>query len=105
MGREWVVSAKTGLAGIIGLGYVGLPTAVAAARAGWRVLGFDIDPERVEQLNAGTSHVADIRGEDLANLIQQERFGATYDLSRLGDCDLVLICVPTPISRSKEPRL
>ncbi|HZO91561.1 MAG TPA: nucleotide sugar dehydrogenase [Chthonomonadaceae bacterium] len=94
-----------GVAGIIGLGYVGLPTAVAAARSGWHVLGFDIDAERVERLNSGASHVADVSDDDLSALIRLERFGATHDMTRLAECDVVLICVPTPINQSKEPDL
>jgi len=94
-----------GTAGIIGLGYVGLPTAVAAARAGWQVVGFDIDPERVNSLNSGASHVADVDSHTLAALVEERRFRATTDTSRIAECDVVLICVPTPINRSREPDL
>jgi UDP-N-acetyl-D-glucosamine dehydrogenase len=95
----------TGQAGIIGLGYVGLPTAVAAARNGWKVLGFDIDTDRVNALNSGISHVADVSNEELQERVSEKTFEATTDASRLAECDVILICVPTPINRSKEPDL
>lgn len=97
--------AHFGTAGIIGLGYVGLPTAMAAARSGWKVLGFDIDASRVEALNQGRSHVADVSDADLAEMIHSHRFTATTEGARLAECDVALICVPTPINRSKEPDL
>jgi UDP-N-acetyl-D-glucosamine dehydrogenase len=100
-------TSKTGrgVAGIIGLGYVGLPTAMAAARQGWRILGFDIDAPRVAQLNAGKSHVEDVSDADLSEQIERAYFEATTDSARLSECDVVLICVPTPINKSKEPDL
>lgn len=98
-------STGRGIAGIIGLGYVGLPTAMAAARQGWKILGFDIDTARVAALNAGKSHVEDVSDADLSDQIAKEQFEATTDSSRISECDVVLICVPTPINKSKEPDL
>jgi len=99
------IRAHFGTAGIIGLGYVGLPTAMAAAKSGWKILGFDIDASRVEALNNGTSHVADVSDADLQEMLRCGRFAATTDGARLAECDVILICVPTPINRSKEPDL
>jgi UDP-N-acetyl-D-glucosamine dehydrogenase len=87
--------------GIVGLGYVGLPLAVELARAGYRVLGFDVNPDVVEGLNAGRSHVKDVTDAQLQN--QCERFSATTDMSRLAEPDAISICVPTPLSKFKDP--
>lgn len=94
-----------GVAGVIGLGYVGLPTALEAAKAGWSVIGFDIDKGRTEALNSAHSHVEDVADETLKAMIDAHRFDATTNFRKLGDCDVILICVPTPINRSKEPDL
>jgi UDP-N-acetyl-D-glucosamine dehydrogenase len=87
--------------GIVGLGYVGLPLAVELAQAGFRVLGFDLNPEVVEGLNAGRSHVKDVTDAQLQK--QCERFSATTDMSRLSEPDAISICVPTPLSKFKDP--
>jgi UDP-N-acetyl-D-glucosamine dehydrogenase len=87
--------------GIVGLGYVGLPLAVELAKAGYRVLGFDINPDVVEGLNAGQSHVKDVSDAQLRQ--QCERFSATTDMSRLSEPDAISICVPTPLSKFKDP--
>src|SRR3954449_390387 len=89
------------LFGIVGLGYVGLPLAVELAQAGYRVLGFDVNPDVVEGLNAGRSHVKDVTHKQLQQ--QCERFTATTDMSRLAECDAISICVPTPLSKFKDP--
>jgi UDP-N-acetyl-D-glucosamine dehydrogenase len=91
--------------GILGLGYVGLPLAVEAARAGFRVVGFDIDAAVVDGINAGRSHVQDVDGPALAELVGGGRVSATTDMGRLGACDAISICVPTPLSKIKDPDL
>jgi UDP-N-acetyl-D-glucosamine dehydrogenase len=87
--------------GIVGLGYVGLPLAVELAQAGYRVLGFDLNPDVVEGLNSGRSHVKDVTDAQLQK--QCERFSATTDMSRLSEPDAISICVPTPLSKFKDP--
>jgi UDP-N-acetyl-D-glucosamine dehydrogenase len=87
--------------GIVGLGYVGLPLAVELAQAGYRVLGFDLNPDVVDGLNAGRSHVKDVTDAQLQK--QCERFSATTDMSRLSEPDAISICVPTPLSKFKDP--
>jgi UDP-N-acetyl-D-glucosamine dehydrogenase len=87
--------------GIVGLGYVGLPLAVELAEAGYRVLGFDINPDVIEGLNAGRSHVKDVSDAQLRK--QCERFSATSDMARLAEPDAISICVPTPLSKFKDP--
>jgi UDP-N-acetyl-D-glucosamine dehydrogenase len=94
---------REALFGIVGLGYVGLPLAVELAKAGYRVLGFDISERVVEGLNDGHSHVKDISHEQLEEALSAGRFEATTDMSRLGEPDAVSICVPTPLSKFKDP--
>jgi UDP-N-acetyl-D-glucosamine dehydrogenase len=91
------------LFGIVGLGYVGLPLAVELAQAGYRVLGFDVNPDVVEGLNAGRSHVKDVSDAQLQAAMQCGRLSATTDMSRLAEPDAVSICVPTPLSKFKDP--
>ncbi len=89
--------------GVVGLGYVGLPLAVELATSGYRVVGFDVKPEVVETVNAGRSHVQDVPTERLGPLVRDDRIEATGDLGRLADVDVVSICVPTPLSKTKDP--
>ncbi len=91
------------LVGIVGLGYVGLPLALAAAGTGLPVLGFDIDQERVAQFNRGESFISHIPTEALNEAARAGRFEATADFSRLDEPDAILICVPTPLTRQREP--
>ena len=94
---------REALFGIVGLGYVGLPLAVELAKAGYRVLGFDIIQRVVDGLNDGRSHVKDITDAQLQEALAAGRFEATTDMSRLGEPDAVSICVPTPLSKFKDP--
>jgi UDP-N-acetyl-D-glucosamine dehydrogenase len=91
--------------GVIGLGYVGLPLAAAAGRGGFRTIGFDIDPAKATELNAGRSYIDAVSDEALADLIRLDRFEATTEFDRLAECDVVVICVPTPLTRYREPDL
>jgi len=94
---------REALFGIVGLGYVGLPLVVELAKAGYRVLGFDISERVVNGLNAGHSHVKDISDAQLREALAAGRFEATTDMSRMGEPDAVSICVPTPLSKFKDP--
>ena len=89
--------------GIVGLGYVGLPLAVAFGRAGHDVAGYDVDAERVERLSRGESDIEDVPAEDLSGFA--DRFTPSRDPAVLGDCEAVLICVPTPLVAEREPDL
>src|SRR5437879_3258170 len=93
---------RTAHVGGIGQGYVGLPLAVEFARAGFSVTGIDTDPDRVGALNAGRSHSPDVRSEDLTTVLVEGRYEATTDSAALGRADVVLICVPTPLRKSKD---
>ncbi|MEZ4413623.1 MAG: nucleotide sugar dehydrogenase [Gemmatimonadales bacterium] len=94
---------RDALFGVVGLGYVGLPLVIELARAGYKVLGFDILPSVVEGLNAGRSHVKDITNVALQEVLDKGLFEATTDLSRLGEPDAISIAVPTPLSKFKDP--
>jgi UDP-N-acetyl-D-glucosamine dehydrogenase len=93
------------VAGVVGLGYVGLPLAVEMARSGFRTLGFDLKAAVVEGINRGRSHIADIANEVLAPFVGEGLLSATTDLSRLAECDVISICVPTPLNKTKDPDL
>lgn len=98
------LKAKSACVGIIGLGYVGLPLARAFSRAGFRVLGFDIDPTKIRRLNEGGSYIAQIPDEDIA-MMRSAGFEATDRYDRLGEADAILICVPTPLTDARDPDL
>ncbi len=89
--------------GVVGLGYVGLPLAATAAASGLRVLGFDVDAEVVAGVEGGRSHVPDLDDEDVARARASGRLEATLDMERLGRCDAVSVCVPTPLSKTRDP--
>lgn len=89
--------------GIVGLGYVGLPLAVELGRVGFKVLGYDISQRVVDGLNAGNSHIKDIASEQVAALREKRLFEATTDPLRLVEADAISICVPTPLSKYKDP--
>jgi len=89
--------------GVVGLGYVGLPLAVAFAESGAAVVGVDADARRVASIAAGRSFIEDVPSATLASLVGAERLTASEDVERLKDADAVVICVPTPLGKSKEP--
>jgi UDP-N-acetyl-D-glucosamine dehydrogenase len=96
---------RTAAIGIIGLGYVGLPLLRTAAEHGFSALGFDIDQAKVELLNAGGSYLAHISPASIAAVQQSGHLAATGDFSRLGEVDAIILCVPTPLTRQREPDL
>lgn len=99
------ITAKTAKAGVIGLGYVGLPLAMSISRAGFTVLGFDIDPEKITRIDARKSYIDAVPDAVLASEHAAGRFSATCDFDRLGECDVIAICVPTPLTRHRDPDL
>ncbi len=90
---------------VIGLGYVGLPLAVELAKAGFRTTGLDLDPRKVEAINAGRSYIEDVPTAEVAPLVAAGTLRATADFSTLAGCDAVSICVPTPLSKTHDPDL
>ncbi len=99
------IADKQVVVGIIGMGYVGLPLAVAFGAAGIRILGFDVDPAKADALNAGQSYIKHITTDRVAALRQANLLEATSDMDRLSEPDALLICVPTPLTRHLEPDL
>ncbi|MFL6214892.1 MAG: nucleotide sugar dehydrogenase [Blastocatellia bacterium] len=97
------ISERRATVGVIGLGYVGLPLAVEFGRGGLRAIGFDVDEPRVANINAGRSHIPDVPTEHVAALVEHGKLEATTDFSKLTECDAVVICVPTPLRKTKEP--
>jgi UDP-N-acetyl-D-glucosamine dehydrogenase len=91
--------------GIIGLGYVGLPLVLRFGEERFKIIGFDVDPQKVSKLNAGQSYIRHIEGSRLQGLVSAKAFEATTDFSRLGEADCVIICVPTPLTEKKDPDL
>jgi UDP-N-acetyl-D-glucosamine dehydrogenase len=91
--------------GVVGLGYVGLPLVLRFGEVGFRVIGFDIDRAKVDQLNAGTSYIQHVAGPRVQALLAARRFEATCDLRRLAEPDAVIICVPTPLTQHRDPDL
>ena len=99
------IESKSALVGIIGLGYVGLPLVKTFIEAGFRCLGFDCDSAKVERLHRGESYIAHLPGEWISGCIASGRFEPTADMSRLAEADCILICVPTPLTDSRDPDL
>jgi len=99
------VQTRQARVGIVGLGYVGLPLAVEFARSGFPVTGIDLELEKVLQINNGSSYVGDVSSEDVAALVEQDRLRASDDYRLLADMDIVSICVPTPLHKTKGPDL
>ena len=99
------IESKSAKVGVIGLGYVGLPLIDAYVNAGFHAIGFDIDESKTEALNNGESYIAHIKPEVIKNWLDQDRFEATTDMQRLGEADVIMICVPTPLSTSRDPDL
>ncbi len=91
--------------GIIGLGYVGLPLSLQFARMGSTVLGFDIDSSKIKVLEAGETYILHISADSIRAQLEAGRFSATTDFSRICECEAIIICVPTPLAKHREPDL
>ncbi|MEK6285065.1 MAG: nucleotide sugar dehydrogenase [Acidobacteriota bacterium] len=97
------LNERRAIVGVIGLGYVGLPLAVEFARGGLKVIGFDLDQSRVDSINNGRSYIPDVPTEMVAALVERGKLSAATDFSHLAEADAVIICVPTPLRKTKEP--
>src|SRR3569623_77907 len=102
---EEAIRDKDATIGVVGLGYVGLPLIKAFIEAGFRTLGFDIDEKKVRRLSAGESYIGHIPGDWIAQCIVAKMFAPTTDMRRLAEADCILICVPTPLTDSRDPDL
>ena len=94
---------KSIIAGVVGLGYVGLPLAVEKAKAGFRTIGFDVQKEKVDMVNAGHNYIGDVVDRDLTTLVEEGLLTATTDFGFIRDVDFVAICVPTPLDAHQQP--
>lgn len=97
------ISKKEIVCGVVGLGYVGLPLAVEKAKAGFKTIGFDVQKEKVDLVNAGQNYIGDVVDSDLKQLVEKGIFSATTDFSFVKDVDFIAICVPTPLDSHQEP--
>lgn len=100
-----LIEGRAARAGVIGLGYVGLPLAMSLVAAGYPVTGFDIDPPKIDALHRGESYIDAVSSDTLTAAVTAGRFEASCDLSRLAECDVIAICVPTPLDAHREPDL
>jgi UDP-N-acetyl-D-glucosamine dehydrogenase len=97
------ITEKRARIGVIGLGYVGLPLLAEFARGGFTGIGFEVDAHKTALINAGTSYIGDVTSEAIAEHVSAKRLSATTDFDHLNECDAVIICVPTPLRKTKEP--
>lgn len=98
-----LIESRSATVAIVGMGYVGLPLALELHRVGFSVLGFDIDPEKVRSLNGGESYILHIEGSRIQEMVKTGRFRATADAKDLKKADAILLCVPTPLTKQREP--
>ncbi|QNN24869.1 nucleotide sugar dehydrogenase [Planctomycetales bacterium ZRK34] len=105
MSLQQKIHDQSAIVGIVGMGYVGLPLARAFSDAGFAVMGFDVDPAKVQALNEGTNYLKHLGGDLVSGMCQTGRFEATADFDRLGEPDAVIVCVPTPLGNHLEPDL
>ncbi|MCA1633275.1 MAG: nucleotide sugar dehydrogenase [Acidobacteria bacterium] len=98
-----LIEARRACVGVIGLGYVGLPLAVEFAAKGFRAVGFEVDAKKADAINRGESYIGDVESEAVGKLVSEERLRATTDFGLLSECDAIIICVPTPLRKTKEP--
>ncbi|HKU73273.1 MAG TPA: nucleotide sugar dehydrogenase [Pyrinomonadaceae bacterium] len=98
-----LITNKKAHVGVIGLGYVGLPLLVEFASNGFQGTGFEVDESKAEQINAGNSYIGDVPSRRLKEVVDAKLLRATTDFSHLRECDAIIICVPTPLRKTKEP--
>ncbi len=97
------IEEKSIIVGVVGLGYVGLPLAVEKAKAGFKTIGFDVQAEKVDMVNAGKNYIGDVVDSDLEELVKAGMLTATTDFSFVKDVDFIAICVPTPLDAHQQP--
>ena len=98
-----LITEKKARVGVIGLGYVGLPLVVEFAAKGFKGIGFEVDERKANQINAGNSYIGDVPSARVSELVKTEQLRATTDFKHLAECDAIIICVPTPLRKTKEP--
>lgn len=98
-----LITQKTALIGVIGLGYVGLPLIVEFALKNFEGIGFEVDRKKADEINAGKSYIVDVSDENVKKCVEAGKLKATTDFSELNRCDVIIICVPTPLRKTKDP--
>src|SRR5437588_2281773 len=98
-----LIKDKRARVGVIGLGYVGLPLATEFASKGFNATGFEVNEKKVGEINAGRSYIGDVGSQAIKQSVDADRLKATTDFGELKDCDAIIICVPTPLRKTKEP--
>src|SRR5688572_28684813 len=98
-----LISAGRARVGVVGLGYVGLPLIVEFCLKGYNSIGFEVDESKTAEINAGRSYIVDVTDENVKKCTDAGKLTATTDFSRLADCDVIIICVPTPLRKTKDP--
>ncbi len=97
------ISGKDARIGVIGLGYVGLPLIVEFCLKGFESIGFEVDEKKTSEINAGRSYIVDVTSENVKRCVDEGKLKATTDFSKLNSCDVIIICVPTPLRKTKDP--
>ncbi len=98
-----LISGRRARIGVIGLGYVGLPLIVEFCLKGFEAIGFEVDENKTAEINAGRSYIVDVTSENVAKCVSEGKLTATTDFSKLNSCDVIIICVPTPLRKTKDP--
>jgi UDP-N-acetyl-D-glucosamine dehydrogenase len=100
---EGLIRGKSAVVGVIGLGYVGLPLIVEFALKGFKGIGFEVDDHKVKEINQGRSYIPDVPSENVEKTVKEGKLSATTDFSCLSECDVIIVCVPTPLRKTKDP--
>ncbi len=98
-----LIADKNACIGVVGLGYVGLPLIVEFCLKGFRGIGFEVDEKKTAEINSGRSYIVDVKSEDVKKCVDGGKLSATTDFSQLSECDVIIICVPTPLRKTKDP--
>ena len=98
-----MIAEKRAVVGVVGLGYVGLPLIVEFCLKGLKGIGFEVDTKKANDINAGLSHIVDVPSENVKKCVDSGTLTATTDFTRLAECDVIIICVPTPLRKTKDP--
>ena len=100
---EGLLEDQSAIVGVIGLGYVGLPLVLAFAEKDYRVIGFDIDETKVSKLLNDQNYIRHISSDKITPLVKTEQFQPTTDFGKIRDCNVIIMCVPTPLNKHREP--
>ncbi|MBA2379933.1 MAG: nucleotide sugar dehydrogenase [Blastocatellia bacterium] len=100
---EKIIGDNSARIGVVGLGYVGLPLIVEFAQKGFEGIGFEVDQKKIDDVNAGVSYIVDVKSEALKEAVDSGKLSATTNFDQLSECDVIIICVPTPLRKTKDP--